>query len=156
MTSNDLRCPQCSAHISSTADWCTLCYADLRPAPEPPPPAPVVEEALPHEPAAELARTEEPTGAEDGEGRGKHARSTPSYADAIARAGVPLDEAAQAELDARAEQMLAMLKAESSHPLAPWASRLDSTQARVIAGAVGLIGLLAVGLLAMTVVGHFI
>lgn len=39
----ELRCPTCNAHASPGAEWCTLCYADLRtpevpvdvPAPEP-------------------------------------------------------------------------------------------------------------------------
>jgi Zn finger protein HypA/HybF involved in hydrogenase expression len=29
----DGRCPRCGAHVRSDAPWCTLCYADLRPAP---------------------------------------------------------------------------------------------------------------------------
>jgi hypothetical protein len=155
MTSNDLRCPQCSAHISSKADWCTLCYADLRVSPEPPTP-PAVEAARLEEPAPELAPAEELAAAEGGEGRGKHSRAKPSYADAVARAGVPLDEAELAEFDARAEEMLAMLRAESGNPLGTWAQRLDSKQARVVAGAVMLIGLLTFVLLAMTVIGHFV
>ncbi|TAL20802.1 MAG: hypothetical protein EPN99_08795 [Frankiales bacterium] len=37
------RCPHCRASIRPGAPWCTLCHADLRPAPEPEPaPAPVV------------------------------------------------------------------------------------------------------------------
>jgi hypothetical protein len=155
MTSNDLRCPRCSAYISSKVDWCTLCYADLRPAPEPPP-APVVETAALADPVVELASTGGSDAADSDEGRGKHARSTPSYTDAVARAGVPLNEAEQAEFEARADEMLAMLKAESRHPLGPWASRLDSTQARVLAGAAVLIGLLTFSLLAMSIIGHFI
>jgi RNA polymerase subunit RPABC4/transcription elongation factor Spt4 len=31
----DVRCPHCSALLRSGAQWCTLCYADLRPKPEP-------------------------------------------------------------------------------------------------------------------------
>jgi hypothetical protein len=33
----DFRCPQCGALLRSGAQWCTLCYADLRPKPEPEP-----------------------------------------------------------------------------------------------------------------------
>lgn len=40
-TSQDLRCPRCAAHVRAGSDWCTLCYADLRPAPEPAVPTPV-------------------------------------------------------------------------------------------------------------------
>jgi len=31
----DFRCPKCGALLRSGAQWCTLCYADLRPKPEP-------------------------------------------------------------------------------------------------------------------------
>lgn len=31
----DGRCPRCGAHVRADAPWCTLCYADLRPAPKP-------------------------------------------------------------------------------------------------------------------------
>jgi RNA polymerase subunit RPABC4/transcription elongation factor Spt4 len=33
----DVRCPHCSALLHSGAEWCTLCYADLRPKPAPEP-----------------------------------------------------------------------------------------------------------------------
>lgn len=33
----DFRCPHCSALLRSGAQWCTLCYADLRPKPAPEP-----------------------------------------------------------------------------------------------------------------------
>jgi hypothetical protein len=33
----DVRCPHCGALLRSGAQWCTLCYADLRPKPEPEP-----------------------------------------------------------------------------------------------------------------------
>lgn len=33
----DVRCPQCGALLRTGAQWCTLCYADLRPKPEPEP-----------------------------------------------------------------------------------------------------------------------
>ena len=33
----DARCPHCGALLRSGAEWCTLCYADLRPKPEPEP-----------------------------------------------------------------------------------------------------------------------
>lgn len=45
------RCPACGARLAPAAQWCGLCFADLRPAPSPPesaaaPPAPVID-ALP-------------------------------------------------------------------------------------------------------------
>jgi hypothetical protein len=30
------RCPACGARLAPAAEWCSLCYADLRPAPAPP------------------------------------------------------------------------------------------------------------------------
>jgi hypothetical protein len=33
----DVRCPHCSSLLRSGAQWCTLCYADLRRKPEPEP-----------------------------------------------------------------------------------------------------------------------
>jgi RNA polymerase subunit RPABC4/transcription elongation factor Spt4 len=40
----DARCPHCGALLRAGAQWCTLCYADLRPQPEPEPLAVVVRE----------------------------------------------------------------------------------------------------------------
>jgi RNA polymerase subunit RPABC4/transcription elongation factor Spt4 len=31
----DVRCPQCGALVRAGSQWCTLCFADLRPAPAP-------------------------------------------------------------------------------------------------------------------------
>ncbi len=42
-TPNATACPSCGAALRPGAPWCTLCYADLRPPPEPEP-APVVPE----------------------------------------------------------------------------------------------------------------
>lgn len=173
MTSNDLRCPQCSAHVSSGADWCTLCFADLRVPPVPP--------VLEAEPEVEPAPVVEPAGEQVGEpaerGRGKHARSATlregtlreetlydatahdvsSYTEATSYATrTPRDEAESAALEARANEMLAILAAESSHPMGPLADRLESTSARVVAGIIGLVVLSIAGLLVMTVLGQFI
>lgn len=153
MTSPDLRCPQCSAHISSDAGWCTLCYADLRVPPEPPPPS-AIEPAPGGAAGPEL---EDPAAGLDEQGRGRHARSATSYDDQATReAPAPDDEAASVDIEARAEQMLAMLAAENGRPLGPWADRLDSTTSRVVAGLVGLVVLAVAGLLVMTVLGHFV
>jgi hypothetical protein len=167
LTSNDLRCPQCSAHVSPGADWCTLCFADLRV----PPVAAVAEVAVVAAPevelAAEPALVAEQTGEQVSEpadgGRGKHARSATTHDDAAPytestspAAKPPRDQAESAALEARADEMLAMLAAESSHPMGPLADRLESTGARVVAGVIGLVLLSAAGLLVMTVLGHFI
>jgi hypothetical protein len=157
MTSNDLRCPQCSAHVSPDAHWCTLCFADLRP-------APVVEE-VPDQPAAEPEQSApqrvDQVGdqvLEQGEpGRGKHARSKPTYDDAVPRSeSVPRDAAATAEFEARAEEMLALLAADTSHPLGPVADRLKTNSARAVAAGFGFVLLLLAVLLVMALLGHFI
>ena len=55
------RCPSCAAAVPSSAAWCSLCHADLRPEPErPDPAAPVVvadaeQVALPPDPEPEAA-----------------------------------------------------------------------------------------------------
>jgi len=86
-----------------------------------------------------------------GGGRGKHARSATSYDDAA-----PLDAAELALLEVRADEMLARLAAESGNRLGPLAGRLESNGARAVAAAFGAVLLLVVGLLVMTVLGHFI
>jgi hypothetical protein len=176
MTSNDLRCPQCSAHVSPGADWCTLCFADLRV-----PPVVEVVEVVEAEPEVEPAPVLEPAGEQVGEptesGRGKHARSATlpeetlreetlydptshdvsSYTEATTYAArTPRDGPESAALEARANEMLAILAAQSSHPMGPLADRLESTSARVVAGIVGLVVLSVAGLLVMTVLGHFV
>jgi hypothetical protein len=40
----DVRCPHCGAMLRAGAEWCTLCYADLRPKPEPEPVAVIAHE----------------------------------------------------------------------------------------------------------------
>ncbi len=39
------RCPRCAALVRPGSQWCTLCYADLRPAPAEPEPQPELEPA---------------------------------------------------------------------------------------------------------------
>jgi hypothetical protein len=46
------RCPACAALIPSGAAWCTLCFADLRPAPEPAANASAAHAPAAHAPAA--------------------------------------------------------------------------------------------------------
>lgn len=166
MTSHDLSCPQCSAHISPGADWCTLCFADLRVAPAP---EAEIELEAPAEPVAIPEQAGEQSGEQSGEqageqageqpaGRhGKHARSATSYVNVMLDGkGTPHDPAEEAALEARAAEMLAMLAAQTSHPLGPVAARLSSTSSRVVAAVFGGVLLVVVVLLAMTLLGHFI
>ena len=53
------RCPHCRAAVRPGAPWCTLCHADLRPAPPEPEPAPVPVVAAPRAPAP-AATSDEP------------------------------------------------------------------------------------------------
>lgn len=151
-TSHDLRCPECSAHVIPSAEWCTLCFADLRP------PAPV--EAEP-EPAVEPIAAPEQSAAQPDQpverSSGKHARAATSYDEPKAATnGEPRDAAATAEFEARADEMLAILAADTSHPLGPLASRLESTSSRALAATVGAVVLLLAVLLVMSLIGRFI
>jgi hypothetical protein len=122
-TSPDVRCPRCSAHVRAGSDWCTLCYADLRPAAaEPVAPVPTPVPPDPAEAAPEQGGpTEQPPA-----GRGKHARKGPAYDDGDVTA------AAVARANALADQLLAELAAtEGKNPLGPLAGFLDSTGKRV-------------------------
>ena len=51
------RCPACAASVRKDADWCTLCYADLRPAPAPVQRAPYPQPSAPPAYAAAAAPT---------------------------------------------------------------------------------------------------
>jgi hypothetical protein len=54
----DLRCPHCRGAVRPQAPWCTQCWADLRPPPEPPAAPPVV--AAPDLPAVPAGVAVEP------------------------------------------------------------------------------------------------
>jgi hypothetical protein len=164
-TSHDLRCPQCSAHTSPGADWCTLCFADLRPK--------VLQEESAAPPAVEAVPEAEPAVEPATRGNGKHARAATTYDDAAVTAAAPLDPATTyddaavtavsrrdpaetAKINARADEMLAMLKADIGTPLGPMADRLATTHSRIGAGFIGLVGVTLLGWLVMTVLGHLI
>jgi len=91
-------------------------------------------------------------------GNGKHARAAATtYDESLSPSGgLPRDAASMAELDARAAQMLAELKAVTQRPLGPIASRLDTNSAKAIAAGFGFVLLVVIALLVMTVLGHFI
>ena len=103
-----VRCPACAATLRAGSDWCTLCYADLRPTP---PPAPV--------PAAPRTSAPAPRRA-----RGKHARRDPAYEEPSSNPD---------EVEALANQMLAELAAaESKNLLGPIAGTVDTTGKRAV------------------------
>jgi hypothetical protein len=117
----DLRCPQCAAHVRAGSDWCTLCYADLRPAPAPvasapaPEPGPVVtgvEVVDPAEPAIPATR------------RGKHAKQSQTVS-------------SPTETEQLAAQLVAQLAAhESGSPLGRF-SHLTDTPAKKVGMMIG-------------------
>lgn len=144
-TSQDLRCPRCDAHVRPGADWCTLCYCDLRPAPPP------VE--LQPEPGPEPEPVVVPR-------RGKHARpTTPGTA---ATAATPESSASPESPESSAprlpddevELMLAQLAAtESGIPLGRFARHLDSPGRKVGLMIGGSVAAAVLVFLLMAVVG---
>jgi hypothetical protein len=136
-TAPSVRCPACTAYVRAGSEWCTLCYADLRPKPDPIPsvsdePAP---DAVAHV-RAEVETVEtpvtdvpEPAAAKP---RGKHARHA---ADAPVF-GQPTQVVADAEIEAIADQMLAQLAGERANPLGSLSGYVD-TKGKQVALMVG-------------------
>jgi hypothetical protein len=130
MTQVQTQCPQCGAPARG-ADWCTLCYADLRP---PPPPPPVADEAgSPVAPASP---------------RGKHARRAATDEEAVAPSltGVNKDGLS-------VDAMFAILKSESTAPLGALAGRFDNKGAQLTLMVGGLVAIAAVLLVLMFLAG---
>jgi hypothetical protein len=156
-------CPRCGAHARRGAQWCTLCYADLRPAPPRSRRAEPVLETVP--PTPTTAPTPAPTTAPVPvvvAGRGKHARpgstveaTVPQHSGAEqsgaeqsgteqsgAGSGPPARTADEEALRS-ADAMLALLALEQTPPLPGLSGRLDSKGARVAltVGGMALVGL---------------
>ncbi|MGZ4625964.1 MAG: hypothetical protein ACXV3S_06695 [Kineosporiaceae bacterium] len=139
MSDVDARCPQCGAHVRAAADWCSLCYAGLRPAPEPAPvPAPEIAPADKTAAAGALPPklAARPQQATDGEAAsGRHARRVAVTATtdfAVTDTTDTADKSGESAEDALgADAMLAMLAAESGSPLGGAAGRLTSPGVRV-------------------------
>jgi hypothetical protein len=139
---NAVRCPRCSAHVRTGSDWCTLCYADLRPAPpvaETPEPA-VAAPVEPVDPPVAATVDAAPVAPV---GRGKHAKRTSSAALGAAPA-----------VEALADQMLAELAAtRSGDRLSSMVSALDQPGKKIgfiIGAAIGATCLLFI---VMTILG---
>lgn len=138
-TASSVRCPRCSAHLRAGSDWCSLCYADLRPAPAQPPPAP---EAPPGEVVAAGAEAWEET-ARPG---GKHARRAPA---SDQKAATSADD-----VEILARQLLAELAAtEQKDPLGPLAGLVDSTPKKVALMVGGAVAAMCVLFILMAVLG---
>lgn len=142
----DVRCPQCGALVRAGADWCTLCYADLRPAPDP---APEPEPALPG-PADLTVGVPEDEGVAGQPRRGRHARLDPAYDGS----GAPTD--ADPETGLSVDAMLALLAAENDQPLQGLTSRLDTTGSRVVAMVGGFVVVMVVIFALMYLVGSLL
>jgi hypothetical protein len=147
----DLRCPQCAAHVRAGSDWCTLCYADLRPAPAPEPPAalePVTAAAPEPELEAEPVPVATDAPAEEDAApvaprRGKHAK----------HAARP----STAETEALAAQLLAQLAVEESgSPLGRYSSLMDTTGKKVALMVGGAVVVTLLVFAFMALVGAFL
>lgn len=128
-------CPRCGAHVRAGAQWCTLCYTDLRPAPDPAP-APARAEPLERE-LVTVPQTP---------GTGKHARRRPTSEEPTAEPDPAL----------RAEAMLALLAAETGNPLGGLTGRFESTGSRIGLMAGGVVVVAGVLFLLMLVIGSLL
>jgi hypothetical protein len=144
-----VRCPRCSAHVRTGSDWCTLCYADLRPAPpvaEPvtaPEPEPLSTQVEPVDlPVAETVEAVDLAPAAP-VGRGKHAKRA-----STAALGAP------PEVEALADQMLAELAAtRSGDRLSSMVSALDEPGKKIGFIIGGVIGATCLLFIVMTILG---
>lgn len=118
LTSVDRRCPHCSSHVRAGSDWCTLCYADLRPPQE---------RAAVDPPVTTVAEGFGPDGIAE---TGEDVAQRPAVG-RRRRAAHDTDEPVSEDIEAVAEQMLARLaESESRNPLGPLAGVLDTTGKR--------------------------
>lgn len=115
-----LRCPSCDALVPPTAEWCSLCYADLRP-PAPDEPA-VDEQGAASEPVDEQDAASEPVDDVPAPGRPVEA--------AVPGPGTP--DSGEAAVLARADAMLAELAAQTPPTLSGLPSRLRTKEARLV------------------------
>jgi hypothetical protein len=149
---DDPRCPRCAAFVSSRAQWCTLCYADLRPAPEPQPePEPVPDPV----PVAELVSSSAAVTAPASpraSARGRHARPAAGAGPVSALPGAP----SELDPDLASDPVLAALATDSGPLFSGFSFDLDSIGAKAAVIGIGFV-VVAGGMLAvMTVLGLFL
>jgi hypothetical protein len=150
-TAPSLRCPRCSATLRAGSEWCSLCFADLRPRePEPVlagPPASIVAvdaDAVPglSEPEGPLTTVTAPRAG------GKHAKRAEP---AVFGAAAPTD---QAEVERLADWMLVELAAaEGGNPIGAASALVDSTPKRALVMVGGSIAAMALLFIVMAVAG---
>lgn len=148
----DLRCPQCSAHVRAGSDWCTLCFADLRPTPAPGPVAATAPEPVAAAESVPQPGPEQVPAGVDTPGvgaapvaprRGKHAK----------HAARP----STAETEALAAQLLAQLAVEESgSPLGRYSSLMDTTGKKVALMVGGAVAVTLLVFAFMALVGAFL
>ena len=119
------------------AQWCTLCYADLRPAPV------IPERAERAEPAERELVTVPPA-------TGKHARRSASTE------GSTEERTSEPDPALRAEAMLVLLAAETGNPLGGLSGRFESTGSRIGLMAGGVVAFSGVLFLLMLVIGSLL
>lgn len=139
------RCPGCGAAARADAGWCSLCFAPLRPGPEPAP-------ERTEEPEIPDVRREPGAASVRPVSRGRHARADAGHAASWPVEAIAADTSAE-EVIARhapaadpllADAMLAQLSAESEDPLGGLAGRLDSAAAKAVAICVGVLLMIVV------------
>jgi hypothetical protein len=159
-TAPSVRCPSCAAYVRAGGEWCTLCYADLRPRPDPTPavsdePAPEAVADAPAEvenAAAPAAGVPELTAPKP---RGKHAKHTKQGAEAPVF-GQPTQVVADAEIDAIADRMLAELATQRDNPLGPLSGWVDTKGKQVAVMVGGGVAAMCVLFLLMALAGTFV
>jgi hypothetical protein len=151
-----VRCPACTAYVRAGSEWCTLCYADLRPKPDPTPavsdePAPdAVADATAKVETVETPVTDVPEPAAT-KPRGKHAK----HAADVPNFGQPTQVVADAEIEAIADQMLAQLAGERANPLGSLSGYVDTKGKQVALMVGGGVVAMCVLFLLMALVGSF-
>jgi hypothetical protein len=153
-----VRCPACSAYVRAGSQWCTLCYADLRPKPDQAPGSPTGPTPAETPPAAALVAGQdgEPLApvppAAPAPKRGKHAKQvadSPVF-------GQPTQVVAEAEIEAIADQMLAQLAVERENPLGSLSGIVDSKGKQVALMVGGAVVAMCLLFLLMALAGSFV
>ncbi len=152
-TEESVRCPRCSASLRAGSEWCSLCYADLRPPPAEPP-APV---EVPHGTATDVtgpaaegdeSGTGVPRSTDAPAAGGKHARSA---------AGHPVAAATPDEVARLADEMLAELTVtEGGNPLGAVSGLVDTTGKKALLMVGGATAAMLLCFLVMAVLGALV
>jgi hypothetical protein len=159
-TAPSVRCPACTAYVRAGSEWCTLCYADLRPKPDPAP-------AVSDEPAADVV-ADAPAQVGNVEApvadvpdpvpprpRGKHAKHAKQAAEDPVF-GQPAQMVADAEIDAIADQMLAQLAGERANPIGSLSGYVDTKGKQVALMVGGAVVAMCLLFLLMALAGSFV